>query len=205
MSERNDIIRKIEGSARYIDTLADRYVAAPPGREPPELTLVVSHDGHIHLDHVDTALLGDPDVFHNICQRIDIPSSTPPATVAEWIKGRKEDLATVCEGMGREYDGRNVVGTLSEEAEEMLTALAGAAELLNDDDDRAIVIFDPVMMFDDVQNELAEQETLEDAIALAAQWAEEGETEHGLDAHVIVDYDIIHEYASKVWKEANSD
>lgn len=197
------LLSRILDSSLRIAALDETLGAAKLGEEGSGLVLVITPEGSVGLREAAESLWGAVEVYHNIFRTLDLPPHAAPEDVGAWVREHASTIAAMCEGMSQEWDGRDMVGTLTAEARQAYKDLASATDELVPDLPR--MVFAPEFMFQQVVDQLKNQETLEDAVALAEQWAREGETEHGMDVIMVVDYDLVRRYATEVWQEANAE
>lgn len=125
-SSTTDTIRAIRAS---IEAIRNTDQADTIGRK---CSLDIESDGTISLDTQHPDVNGvSMAIWNGLTLSYGLPMGVEPGAVADWLEEHLDDLQTLVEGMGRRWDGHNMVGTLTDEAKEIHNSWQGIESTLD--------------------------------------------------------------------------
>lgn len=187
---------KMQESIDEIRSMSDLYLA----HDDQVFCIIIWGSGYLGLYRCDDSICGLPEVYFGICPILPIPACLTTDTVADFVEENSELFETVREGSIVFYENGNKRGRLTAAGQEALEELGELAEALHNAEGYSpTAIFDPEMMFEQVEDELGDVASPEEAVKLAMKWAEEGVEAYYPEVQYLIDHDLIREYATEAW------
>lgn len=145
-------------------------------------------------------------IYNRVTLSYGLPVGVQPGAVADWLEERLADLQTLVDGLDSEWDGSNMRGTLTDEAQEIHDSWRGAEYGESSLDFLASVSeWEASEWLYPVKADIQGQPTREAALAFAVDslpedglWTDDGQTSY-------IDREQCEAVAGQWWDEAQPD
>lgn len=149
--------------------------------------------------------------FNGLVRGVGLPSGITPAAAAEWLKDNADLIARVMVGMDEEWNGSNMVGTLTEDAaaalEELREISEGTIESAPGMWARGEIIekVEASEYLDAIRKDIRRQPSAEAAEAYAVEGMNEDGVQENGEGYAFVSLDDMRAVARAWWEAAQPD